>query len=115
MSHSLRPVVAALGLAVACSVQAAKPAKPAAKTPEPAVHVSHDFELAHNLGPAGEQRLQAVVGRFNKEQGGNLKLSRLEKGEKPAGLNLLRRYDASEALANPKAFVPLHELMAKNA
>ena len=114
MSHSLRPVVAALALTFAFSVQAAKPAKQPAKAQEPAAPVSADFELAHNLGPVGEQRLQAVVDRFNKEQGGNLKLSRLEKGEKPAGLNLLRRYDASEALANPKAFLPLHEVMAKN-
>ena len=117
MSHSFRPVVAALGLAIAFSAQAAKPAKPAksaAKAPEPVVQASQDFELAHNLGPLDEQRLRAVVDRFNQEQGGNLKLSRLEKGEKPAGLNLLRRYDASEALANPKAFLPLYDVMAKN-
>ena len=54
-----------------------------------------------------------MIDRFNKENGGNLKLSRLEKGEKPAGLNLIRRYDMSDVLAQPKAFLPLHEMMTK--
>ena len=113
MSHCIRPSVAAILLAFACSsAWAAKPSPKAAapaKAPVPAA----DFELAHNLGPVGEEQLQAVVDRFNKEHAGNLKLSRLEKGEKPAGLNLVRRYDMSEVLANAKNFVPLHEMMSK--
>ena len=122
MSFYLRPLVAAVGLALAFSVQAAKPAKsakaakPAAKQATAAVpaHVaSSDLELAHNLGPVGEQHLQAVVDRFNKETGGTMKLVRLEKGQKPTGLNLMRRYDMAEVLAHPKSFVPLHEMMAK--
>ncbi|MBS1140165.1 MAG: carbohydrate transporter substrate-binding protein, family [Proteobacteria bacterium] len=113
MSHSLRPAVVAISLALACSsVLAAKPAKPAAK-PAAAPAAAAEFELAHNLGPAGEEQLQAIVDRFNKEHGGNLKLGRLEKGEKPAGLNLIRRYDMSDVLAQPKNFMPLHEMMAK--
>ncbi|UCV29340.1 extracellular solute-binding protein [Ferribacterium limneticum] len=113
MSHRLSPSVVAVTLALACSsVLAAKAAKPAAKA-APAPVAAADFELAHNLSPAGEEQLQAVVERFNKENGGNLKLSRLEKGEKPAGLNLIRRYDMSDVLAQPKAFVPLHEMMTK--
>ena len=113
MSHRLSPSVVAVTLALACSsVLAAKAAKPAAKA-APAPVAAADFELARNLSPAGEEQLQAVVERFNKENGGNLKLSRLEKGEKPAGLNLIRRYDMSDVLAQPKAFVPLHEMMTK--
>ncbi|MBS1129713.1 MAG: carbohydrate transporter substrate-binding protein family [Proteobacteria bacterium] len=116
MSHRLRPAFVIITLALACSsalaAKPAKSAKPAAKpvhAPAPAA----DFELAHNLGPDGEEQLQAVVDRFNKENGGNLKLARLEKGEKPAGLNLIRRYDMSDVLVQPKAFVPLYEMMAK--
>ena len=106
MLSSVRPSLIALSLAVACSpALAAKPAAKAKAAPAPVAPVSADFELAHNLGPAGEEQLQAVVDRFNKETGGNLKLARLEKGEKPAGLNLVRRYDTSELLANGKSFV----------
>lgn len=110
MQHRILPSFIAMSLAIACS--SALAAKPAAKA-APAPVVAADFELAHNLGPAGEEQLQAVVDRFNKETGGNLKLSRLEKGDKPAGLNLVRRYDMSEVLIKPKSFVPLHEMMAK--
>lgn len=112
MSHSSRLLLAAIGLGLAVSAQAAKPAKTAAK-PAPAPVVAADFELAHNLGPEGGERLQAVVDRFNKESGSNLKLVRLEKGDKPAGLNLMRRYDVSEVMSQPKQFIPLHEMMTK--
>lgn len=117
MSHSLRPLAIVVGLALAFPALAAKPAKPAPKqeaapaaAPAPA---SADFELAHNLSPEAEKALQAIVDRFNKENNGNLKVSRLEKGEKPAGLNLVRRYDMSEVLSQARYFVPLHEMMAK--
>jgi len=113
MSHSFRPLVAILALAFACSAQAAKPAKPAKAPEKAAPAAAADFELAHNLSPAGEQRLQAVVDRFNKESGGNLKLVRLEKGDKPAGLNLVRRYDMSDVLSQPKQFIPLADMMSK--
>ncbi|MBI2277538.1 MAG: extracellular solute-binding protein [Dechloromonas sp.] len=112
MSHHSRFLLATIGLGLAFSVQAAKPAKSVAK-PAPAPVAVADFELAHNLGPLGEQRLQAMVDRFNKENSGSLKLVRLEKGGKPAGLNLVRRYDVSEVLSQPKQFIPLHEMMAK--
>ena len=114
MQHRILPSVLAISLAFVCaSALAAKPAAKAAAKAAPAPAVAADFELAHNLGPAGEEQLQAVVDRFNKEMGGNLKLSRLEKGEKPAGLNLVRRYDISDILVQPKSFVPLYEMMAK--
>ena len=109
MPNSYRPLVAAIALSAAFSVHAAKAPKPAAK-PAPA---PVDFELAHNLGATGEARLQAVVDRFNKETGGNLKLTRLEKDAKPAGLNLIRRYDLGDVLSQPKQFVPLHVMMAQ--
>ena len=112
MSHLIRPLFVAVSLTLAFSAQAAKPAKAAAKQPAAPVAAA-TFELAHNLGPQGEEQLQAVVDRFNKETGGNLKLTRLEKGEKPAGLNLIRRYDMSEVLSQAKNFVPLYAMMAK--
>ncbi len=112
MSHCIRPLTVAISLALACSVVQAKPAKPAAK-PAPAPAASADFELAHNLGEVGEERLQAIVDRFNKESGSALKLVRLEKGDKPAALNLMRRYDMSDVLSQPKNFVPMHDMMAK--
>ena len=112
MSHHLRPLVAAIVLVTAFSAHAAKSAKSAVK-PAATPVAAASFELAHNLGPAGEQQLQAVVDRFNKEAGSALKLVRLEKGDKPAGLNLVRRYDMSDVLSEPKQFVPLHAMMAK--
>lgn len=112
MTYCIRPLTIAVTLALACSVAQAKPAKPAAK-PVAAPTVSAEFELAHNLGAAGEERLQAIVDRFNKESGSTMKLVRLEKGDKPAVLNLMRRYDMSDVLSQPKAFVPLHAMMAK--
>ena len=112
MSHCIRPLTVAISLALACSVVQAKPAKPAAK-PAPAPAASAEFELAHNLGEVGEERLQAIVDRFNKESGSTLKLVRLEKGDKPSALNLMRRYDMSDVLSQPKNFVPLHDMMAK--
>lgn len=112
MQHRILPSAVAISLALVCAnVSAAKPVAKTAAKAAPAVVA--DFELAHNLGPAGEEQLQAVVDRFNKETGGNLKLSRLEKGEKPAGLNLVRRYDISDILVQPKSFMPLHEMMTK--
>ncbi|NTV71236.1 MAG: extracellular solute-binding protein [Azonexaceae bacterium] len=112
MSYCFRPLTFAITLALACSAAQAKPVKPAAK-PAPAPAVSAEFELAHNLGAAGEERLQAIVDRFNKESGSTMKLVRLEKGDKPAVLNLMRRYDMSDILSQPKQFVPLHEMMTK--
>jgi sn-glycerol 3-phosphate transport system substrate-binding protein len=117
MSHSLRPLAIAIGLTLAVPALAAKPVKPTPAqeaAPASAAAASADFELAHNLSPEGEKALQAIVDRFNKENNGNLKVSRLEKGEKPAGLNLVRRYDMSEVLSQAKNFIPLHEMMAKS-
>lgn len=108
MSHCIRPLAAAITLVLACSAVQAKPAKPAAAPVAPV-----EFELAHNLGAVGEDRLQAIVDRFNKESGSTLKLVRLEQGDKPAALNLVRRYDMSDVLSQPKQFAPLHEVMAK--
>lgn len=107
MSYRIRPLCLALGLALTCSIASAKPAAPVA-APAPA-----PFELAHNLGPVNESRLQAVVDRYNKETGSALKLVRLEKEDKPATLNLVIRYDLSDVLMQAKNFLPLHEVMTK--
>ena len=64
MLHSLRPLAIAVGMALACSAHAAKPAKTVEK-PAPAPAAAVDAYLAHNLGPTGEAQLQAVVDRFN--------------------------------------------------
>ncbi|AXS80669.1 extracellular solute-binding protein [Dechloromonas sp. HYN0024] len=108
MSHCVRPLALVLALALASSLAQAKPPKPA-----PAPVPTAEFELAHNLGAVGEDRLQAIVDRFNKESGSTLKLVRLEKGGKPAALNLVSRYDMSDVLSQPKQFVPLYEMMTK--
>ena len=115
MSFFIRPLVAAVGFALAFSVQAAKPAKAAKAAAKPAATpvASADPELSHNLGQVGQERLQAVVDRFNTENGTTLKLVRHEKGQKPTALNLVRRYDMAEVLAHPKSFVPLYDMMAK--
>ncbi|MCK6411220.1 MAG: extracellular solute-binding protein [Azonexus sp.] len=118
MSYSPHPSLLLLSLVFSSSVLAAKApsqaraskaAKPVATAPAPVPVV----ELAHNLGEAGEAHLQAVVERFNREQGAALKLVRLEKDAKPALLNLVRRYDLDEVLSNPRQFVPLHAMMSK--
>ena len=108
MFFFIRPLVVAAGLALCISAQAAKPAKPAS-----APIATGDTELAHNLGTFGETRLQAVVDRYNKENGGSMKLVRFEKGQKPAALNLVIRYDMADVLIQPKKFLPLHDMMAK--
>ncbi|NJD26303.1 MAG: extracellular solute-binding protein [Betaproteobacteria bacterium] len=113
MSFRLRTLVLAAACAAALPALAATPAKPAAKPAGKPESQPVDFELAHNLGAAGEARLQAVVDRFNRETGNALKLTRLERGEKPAGLNLVMRYDMSDLLSQAQSFVPLHEVMAK--
>jgi sn-glycerol 3-phosphate transport system substrate-binding protein len=132
MSSVVRPLILAIALAHVGTGFAAEPAKPAAKSAKPAAKSAKpaakpaakaapaptpnsvsELELAHNLSPAGAERLQVVVDRFNKETGGSLKLVRLEKGQKPADLNLVTRYDMSEVVTHPKSYVPLHEVMAK--
>ncbi len=111
MFFFIRPLVVAAGLALCISAQAAKPAKPS--KPAAAPISTGDTQLAHNLGTLGEARLQAVVDRYNKENGGSMKLVRFEKGQKPAALNLVIRYDMAEVLIQPKKFLPLHDMMAK--
>ena len=108
MFFFIRPLVIVAGLAMCISAQAAKPAKPAAT----AIAAS-DPELAHNLGTLGEERLQSVVDRYNKENGGSMSLVRFKKGQKPAALNLVSRYDMAEVLIQPKKFLPLYYMMAK--
>ena len=111
MSNFLRPAVLALALTLAFNAQAAKPSR-AAKA-EAAPVAKAEIELAHNLGTIGEDRLQEVVERFNKEsKSGVIKLVRLERGEKPAVLNLVRRYDMDDVLRQPGRFMPLHQMMS---
>jgi sn-glycerol 3-phosphate transport system substrate-binding protein len=68
--------------------------------------------LAHNLGGQAEVRLQEVVDRFNKQNGTALTVQRLEKGARPATLNLIRRSDVGDVLSQPKHFVPLHQMLS---
>lgn len=113
MSHRFRPLLAAVSLAFAFPVFAAKPAaKPAAKQEAPAA-AKAELELAHNFSEGGVERLQAVIDRFNAEnKDGSIALVRLEKGGKPAALNFIRRRDMGELLRQPVKFKPIYQMMA---
>ena len=112
MSFIIRPLALAVSLSLAFSAQAAKaPKKAEKKAAEPVA--AAEFELAHNLGPQGEESLKLVVDRFNKEANANLKVIRHEKGQKQSSLIFVSRYDMADVLSNPKSFVPLYQLMAK--
>ncbi len=111
MPFFIRPLVIAVSLSLSFSALAAKPAKKTEKKTEPVA--AAEFELAHNFGPQGEEALKAVVERFNKDANANLKVVRHQKGQKMSSLNLVSRYDMADVLSNPKALLPLHELMAK--
>jgi sn-glycerol 3-phosphate transport system substrate-binding protein len=133
MHYSIRSLAISLALALAFPALAADTAakspsksatkaaaksakKPAAKTaakPEVAAATSGDFELAHNLSPEGEKALQDFVDRFNKDTSGNLKLVRLQKDDKPAGLNLVLRHEMTDVLNQSKYLMPLYQMMAK--
>ena len=107
-----RTSIIAVGLTLAFTAQAAKHRKPSVK-PATESLASVELELAHNLEPIGEERVQALVDRFNKENGSLLKLVRQRIGEKPAGLNLIRRYDIASVLNQPKSLIPLYSMMTK--
>ena len=109
---SLRPALLAasisLALAFALPAQAAKaPAKAASKA------APSEPTLAHNLSEDNAARLAELISRFHAETGQTIKLVRLEKGDKPATLNLISRYQMSDTLSQPKDFVPLHSMMQK--
>jgi len=112
MSFSFRAVVIVTGLALAFSALAAKHPKRASK-PASGHLASANIELAHNLDSVGEERVQAIVDRFNKGNGNSIKLVRRAQGEKPAGLNLIHRYDLAEVLSQPNSFIPIYGMMAK--
>lgn len=100
----VRSLLLVLPLIFSLSGHAAKaPAKPAASEPT----------LAHNLDAVNEARLADVVERYRKETGNSIRLVRIEKGDKPATLNLLSRYQMSDVLSQPKDFVPLHSMMSR--
>ena len=116
MSNLLRPLSLAIALVLTGSAYAAKPAKSSSEAKKEAPPVAKlEIELAHNFGAIGEERLQTVVDVFNKEsKSGQIKLVRLERGEKPAPLNMIRRYEMDEVLRQPGRYLPLHQMM-KNA
>jgi sn-glycerol 3-phosphate transport system substrate-binding protein len=95
-------------MAQAAAKATAKPTTKAA--PKPAAPLT--LELAHNLGPQAEQRLQEIVDRFNKENALTITLQPFVKGGKTAVLNLMRRDDAGEVLRQAKQFTPLYKVMS---
>lgn len=111
--YLIRPLVAAVALALAFPANAAKPKPAPAAKPAAAPVAPAELELAHNLGPLGEERLQAFVDHFNKDHNGSIKLVRTTKDGKPAGLNLIRHYDMDDVLSKPANFIPLHQMMSK--
>lgn len=102
--HLAVPTLVALVAALVPSAHAARQAA----APAPVAPV-----LAHNLGGQAELRLQEVVDRFNQQNGTAMIVQRLEKGAKPATLNLIRRADVGDVLSQPKNFVPLYQMMSK--
>jgi sn-glycerol 3-phosphate transport system substrate-binding protein len=108
MKFILRPVLLSLCLAVSGVAQAAKgPGKPLAAS-------ENDVPtFAHNLSPQNEARLRELLGRYEKATGEQIALVRLEKGDAPATLNLISRYDMSDVLSQSQRFVPLYAMMAK--
>ena len=115
MRQFVRPLVISCALVLTGLVQAAPAAGgKAAKTakPEPAPRV--EIDLAHNLGAMGEDRLQEVVDRFNRDSKlGTVRLARTGEGAPTATLNLVRRYDLDDVLYRPGGFVPLYKVMAE--
>ena len=106
----LRFTVLAAVFAAAFPAYAAKGPKPAAKVEAPAAKV--EITLAHQLGKVGEDNLNKLVERFNAGQkGAEIKLVRLAAGEKVAVLNLVRRQQVIEYIANKASFKPLFEVM----
>ena len=101
--HRVVVPVVALVVALVAPAHAAKQAAP----PAPVSPV-----LAHNLGAQAEERLQEVVDRFNKQNGTTLTVQRLEKGAKPATLNLIRRSEVGDVFSQPKSFIPLHQMLS---
>ena len=112
MPYRIRPLVAVVSLALAFPVLAAKPQKSAAPKKEAPVAQSAELELAHNFSAGGAERLQALIDRFNAEnKDGAIKLVRLEKGAKPAVLNLIRHHDMAEILNANAKFKPVYQVM----
>lgn len=111
MSLSFRPVAIALSMLLAAPVMAAgKPAKPAKVEAAPVAKT--EIELAHNLGSVGEDRLQEVIERFNRDSKiGTIRLVRHGQGGKPATLNLVRRDDVDD-LMRTGGLAPLYKVMA---
>ncbi len=107
MRHSRSLLVVPVAILLAALFAPAHAAKPVA-VPATVAPV-----LAHNLGEQAEERLREIVDRFNKQSGTALTLQRLERGAKPATLNLIRRSDDGDVLSQPKNFVPLHLMLSR--
>jgi len=110
MNPVLRPLVVALSLALALPVMAAKPAK-SAKKAEPPAESKTELTLAHSFGPVAEAELQKLVDRFNERNPATpIKLARQEAGAKPALLNILRRTQVAEFVAEKQGFKPMYSV-----
>jgi len=107
LRHSRSLLVVPVAILLAALFAPAHAAKPVA-VPATVAPV-----LAHNLGEQAEERLREIVDRFNKQSGTALTLQRLERGAKPATLNLIRRSDDGDVLSQPKNFVPLHLMLSR--
>lgn len=107
MNCLIRPVLLGIALSFAFPAFAAKPSKKA----EPST-AKADVELSHLFGPAAEAELIKLVDRFNTQNpGANVKLVRQSVGGKPAQLNILRRTQVSEFVANKAGFKPLYSVL----
>ena len=115
LRHTLLAAALTLGLgshAFAATPAPNKPAKPAKAEPAPVAR--QEILLSHQFGHVGEANLQKVVDRFNQGQKTiEVKLTRLAEGDKPTQLNLARRQQVLEFIANKASFKPLFQLMTE--
>lgn len=110
MNCLIRPLILGLSLTLAVPAFAAKPGK-ASKKVEPTA-AKLEVELAHSFGQSAEAELAKLVERFNSQNpAGTVKLVRQGSGGKPAPLNILRRTQVAEFVANKESFKPLYGVM----
>ena len=98
-------------LVLALPAEAAKPARKA----QPAAASKVEIVLSHTFGQAAEAELQKLVDRFNaRNPGGEVKLARHGTADKPSVLNILRRTQVAEFVADKRGFLPLHAVIRRS-
>lgn len=108
MTSTTRSILLLSLLALSMPVMAEKPDDAPKAVAEPI-----EVTLSHSFGQEAAQELQKLVDRFNQEHPKTpVTLVRQEPDAKPAVLNILRRTQVAEFVANKQSFKPLHRLMS---